>query len=72
MKRIITLSLLIIIVSYSFIFGYKNITTEKILADKEDYKNIITVWQIDTFEGGKGSRKQFLESIGKSRKSRKS
>ncbi len=66
MRRITVCVLLIGIVLYSFLFGYKNIDKEKILSEQENYKCIVSVWQIDTFEGGKGSRRQFLEKVAKS------
>ena len=31
-----------------------------------EYKGIITIWQIDSFEGGTGSRKQFLLKVARS------
>lgn len=32
--------------------------------DTEDTRSVLKVWQIDSFEGGKGSRADFLQSIG--------
>lgn len=55
--------ILIFVCSYSFLYGYKKIDEDKIIKQQQDYKGIISLWQIDTFEGGKGSRKQFLLKI---------
>ncbi len=47
---------------FTNVVGYKKIGQEKIKISKA-YKGIITVWQIDGFEGGSGSRKQFLLGV---------
>lgn len=38
--------------------------TEKISVAEEDEMQMLSVWQIDSFEGGKGSRASYLQSIG--------
>ncbi len=55
-------SLLVACTIFTLTFGYKKIGEEK-LAIKSEYNGIITMWQIDGFEGGSGSRKQFLLSV---------
>ncbi len=40
--------------------GRHKIREEKTYKSPENYKGIITLWHVDGFEGGKGSRKQFL------------
>lgn len=35
------------------------------VTDKDDYKCILSVWHVDTFQGGSNSRKQFLSNISK-------
>ncbi len=36
------------------------------LGEQENYKGILTIWQVDSFEGGVGSRKQFLLKVARS------
>ncbi len=36
------------------------------VGEKEEYQGIISLWQIDSFEGGRGSRKQFLMKVARS------
>ncbi len=46
---------------FSFFYGLKNINyVEKKFDNAKQYKSIITLWHIDTFEGGTGSRAEFL------------
>lgn len=59
--RVVFASIIIFCSIFTFTFGYKKIGKEK-LKNASDYKGIITMWQIDGFEGGSGSRKQFLLS----------
>ena len=59
--RVIFASIITFCSIFTFTFGYKKIGEEK-LKIASDYKGIITMWQIDGFEGGSGSRKQFLLS----------
>ena len=47
-------------VFFTAFFGAAAIKKERILIETADYRGIITVWQIDTFEGGTGSRREFL------------
>lgn len=42
-------------------FSYR-IKEEKI-SEKYNYKGVLSLWQIDSFEGGTGSRKQFLMKV---------
>ena len=44
---------------FIFLFSWTNLYKEKENKDKS-YSGIISLWQIDSFEGGFGSRKQFL------------
>ena len=37
-------------------------TKESVSATNEN--TVLSVWQIDSFEGGKGSRAEFLQSVG--------
>lgn len=48
-------------VGFSFLYGLNNINyADKKLTDAADYKCILNIWHIDTFEGGVGSRGEFL------------
>lgn len=49
---------------FTFSFGKKD-ASDKIFNKKEEFKEIITVWHIDTFEGGKWSRREFLNYVAK-------
>ncbi len=55
-------SFLVFCTIFTITFGHKKIGEEK-LKNASEYKGIITVWQIDGFEGGSGSRKQFLLGV---------
>ncbi len=54
----------IVIIVFSIIFtlfiGKGKISQNKITENVSVYKGILTLWQIDGFEGGSGSRRQFL------------
>ena len=50
--------------TFTFSFKKKD-ASDKIFDKKEEYKEVITVWHIDTFEGGKWSRREFLNYVAK-------
>ena len=56
-----------VLLIFSFVFtifvGAKKISEEHSFVKGQNYKGVIKIWQIDCFEGGKGSRKQFLLSV---------
>ncbi len=56
--------LLLFVVVFTPTVAYRN-TVKKgtYLISTENYKYILSVWHIDTFEGGKGSRGDFLQSV---------
>ncbi len=62
--RIFTRVFLGLIIIFSVLFtmliGKSNINQTHSSNSEKTYKGILTVWQIDSFEGGTGSRKQFL------------
>ena len=62
--RIILSGFLIFSAVFSIFFGKGILQTGEDKNPKE-YKAVLTVWQIDIFEGGKGSRRQFIESVSK-------
>lgn len=47
-------------VVFSAFFGLKMIGVKPDAVERTEYKGIVTLWQIDSFEGGRGSRRQFL------------
>ncbi len=48
---------------FTIFFGRYKIAVGGVDTSPESYKGVITVWQIDSFEGGVGSRKQFLLNV---------
>lgn len=46
--------------AFTFFFGAKKIGDDVEVKAENPEKQIITVWQIDSFEGGSGSRRKFL------------
>ncbi len=60
-KQIIAIILCILIVVFSvFLINSSN---EDGLYPQKEYSNVLSIWQIDTFTGGKGSRTAFLRSV---------
>ncbi len=68
MKVLKYISGLIIIgcVLFTILIGSNKISQTQIDNNPSEYKGIITVWQVDSFEGGIGSRKQFLLKVARS------
>lgn len=57
----VTFGLVIIFcIVFTLFYGKNKISNKALLGETENYKGIITLWQVDSFEGGIGSRKQFL------------
>lgn len=61
--RAIPFAVLIFAVVFTAIIGKDKIQESGVNVAPAEYKGIITLWHIDTFEGGVGSRKQFLMSV---------
>ena len=62
--RVIKVCLLIFII-VATPFARKITTSSKDFPiESTKYKGILTVWNVDTFEGGKGSRSEFLAEMG--------
>jgi len=61
--KIIFGAILCFSIIFTFAFGYKKIDEGHYFGTAEEYKGIITIWQVDSFEGGVGSRKQFLLKV---------
>lgn len=61
--RCITCCLLFFCVLFSLFIGNKKLNDYKDLSKNNDVEKILIIWHIDTFEGGVGSRKQFLSKI---------
>ncbi len=58
--KIITWALLICIVAFINVIPKK---TSNAIVEDNNYKAVLTVWQIDSFEGGNGSRTAFLRNV---------
>lgn len=57
----ITLTVLLSgVIIFTLLFGVGKIGEKPSPVIREGYKGILTLWHIDSFEGGQGSRKQFL------------
>ncbi len=60
--RLIFCGLLTFCICFTCLYGYKKIP-ESNIKTTEEYKGILTLWQVDTFEGGTSSRRQFLLGV---------
>ncbi len=60
--RALTAVFLVFCCVFTAVYGKNKISGEKENMPAE-YKGIISVWQVDSFEGGTGSRKQFLLKV---------
>ncbi len=58
--KVVLWALLILILGFTAVMPKKSYVKSM---KTEDYKALLTIWQIDSFEGGKGSRTAFLRSI---------
>ena len=54
---------LIFCFTFTFFVGKDKISEQSEYKSPDKYKGILTLWQVDGFEGGKGSRKQFLMKV---------
>lgn len=61
--RCICAILLSVSIIFTVFFGAGKISEQTPIKKAEGYKGVITLWQVDGFEGGKGSRKQFLLKV---------
>lgn len=61
--RFILSVLIIFSIVFTVFIGKNKINEQSNLTNPSDYKGIISLWQIDGFEGGTGSRKQFLLKV---------
>ena len=48
---------------FTCFYGVRKISAENVTTKSEEYQGVLSLWQIDSFEGGIGSRKQFLLKI---------
>lgn len=60
--RFLSGGIIIFSILFTIFIGAQKISLGHDFGSSEEYKGILTMWQIDTFEGGIGSRKQFLMS----------
>ncbi|MBQ3115526.1 MAG: hypothetical protein IJC07_00690 [Clostridia bacterium] len=58
--RIILSVILVFCSIFTFTFGWKKISATKLDDKSAEYQGILNVWHVDGFEGGVGSRRQFL------------
>jgi hypothetical protein len=63
--KIFTAIFCVFSVVLSVCFGNGKIRDNKVLEQGKNDRSILTIWQIDTFEGGTKSRRQFLIDVGK-------
>lgn len=61
--RVITALFLIFALVFTVFWGKNFIIEQKLTTEAESYLGVISMWQIDSFEGGVGSRKQFLLKV---------
>lgn len=54
---------LVLFCTFTFMHGRNLINSESNVVKSEEFQGVISLWQIDGFEGGVGSRKQFLLKI---------
>jgi len=54
---------LIFCIIFTVLIGRNKLRENYEYTEPQEYKGIITIWQIDGFEGGAGSRKQFLLKV---------
>jgi hypothetical protein len=62
----ITLSLFLVFCVVFTLFFFADFSGNENIKTDNEYKGILTVWNIDVFEGGKGSRTEFLKRASKS------
>lgn len=63
--RAAAITLCIFSVLFTALYGAAAIQNENKVLNQAEYQGIITVWQIDSFEGGTGSRRAFLAARAK-------
>lgn len=65
-NRILAGALSVFCILFTIFVGAEKISAEKEYVKSSDYKGVLTLWHIETFEGGYGSRKQFLLDVASS------
>ena len=58
--KVLCAFILIFSIVFTIVIGKSKINENVILEDKKEYKTVLSLWHVDSFEGGSGSRKQFL------------
>ena len=61
--RYVAAAVVIFALTFTAFYGKTKIAESGVSVEPAEYKGILTLWHIDTFEGGVGSRKQFLMSM---------
>lgn len=63
MKRLIKIIVWALLISIVALISVIPKNTSNAIKNGNEYKAVLTIWQIDSFEGGKGSRTAFLRGI---------
>lgn len=66
LSRILTITLSVFCILFTVFVGAEKIGEEKQFTKPVEYKGVLNLWHIETFEGGHGSRKQFLLDVASS------
>lgn len=61
--RVVAYLLALVSILFTVFWGKDKIADNGVKTSPTQYKGIITLWNIDSFEGGTGSRKQFLMTV---------
>ncbi len=65
-NRVLAGVLSVFCILFTIFVGAEKISAEKEFVKSSDYKGVLTLWHVETFEGGYGSRKQFLLDVASS------
>ena len=63
LSRVIVIILTLLCVGFTALFGADKIKEKKEIIKPIEFKGVLNLWHIETFEGGHGSRKQFLIDV---------
>lgn len=64
--RVVVAAFLVFSVAFTVVYGKNKIGAGVTVKNPKPEKSVISVWQIDTFEGGSGSRRKFLLNAARS------
>lgn len=63
--RVSFAAILIAVIGFTALIGKNKTGESEVSVSPAEFRGILNIWHIDTFEGGVGSRKQFLLSVGR-------